>query len=118
MKILVVDDEELVCWFLDRALRKKGHEVITASNVSDASEKLKSDEDIDILFVDLRMPGKNGAELINNLDRKSRKPKIVVCSAFITPSLEETFKSRGIIILRKPFKLDELDYTIKQCLES
>lgn len=115
MKILVVDDEQLVRWFLDRALRKGGHEVITASNISDAAAKLDS-EKIDILFIDLRMPEGNGAELIKKLSDKAQKPKIVVCSAFITAELEGEFKAQGISVLKKPFKIDELNNTVKKCL--
>ena len=55
MKVLVVDDEQLVRWFLDRALRKSGYEVITVSNIAEAAETLRTDS-IELLFLDLRMP--------------------------------------------------------------
>ena len=74
MKILVVDDEQLVRWFLDRVLRRDGHEVVTAENVEDASAKLSS-EAIDVLVIDLRMPGANGKELIGKVDIRGEKPK-------------------------------------------
>jgi len=115
MKILVVDDEQLVRWFLERALTKNGHQVSTASNIADASEKLNT-EKIDVVFVDLRMPEGNGTELIEKLDTVTLKPKVVVCSAFITPELEEEFRSKGIYTLKKPFKLDELHSVVQQCL--
>lgn len=115
MKILVVDDEQLVRWFLDRALRKSGHEVITASNISEAFEKLNT-EKIDMLFVDLRMSEGNGTELIEKMGKLTLKPKVVVCSAFITSELEEGFRNKGICILKKPFKLDELNSAVQQCL--
>lgn len=116
MKILVVDDEQLVRWFMERALCKSGHEVITASNVSDATEKLNS-EDIDLLFVDLRMPHGNGLEMVKKVVSLQKKIKIVVCSAFITAELEEEFKDKGIYVLKKPFKLDELNSVVRHCLE-
>ncbi len=115
MKILVVDDEQLVRWFLDRALRKSGHEVITASNISEAFERLDT-EKIDMLFVDLRMPEGNGTELIKKMGKLTLKPKVIVCSAFITHELEEEFKNKGICTLKKPFKIDELNSAIEQCL--
>ncbi|MDA8240109.1 MAG: response regulator [Nitrospiraceae bacterium] len=115
MKILVVDDEQLVRWFMDRALRKGGHEVITASNITEASERLQSEE-IDLLFIDLRMPEGNGTELIKKVVNLPNRPKVIVCSAFITSELEEEFREKGICILKKPFKLDELNYALKNCL--
>jgi len=116
VKILVVDDEQLVRWFLDRALRKAGHDVVTAASIAEAAEKLKTDE-IDLLFLDLRMPGGNSVELIRQLDQSATQLKIIVCSAFITPELEDEFKTKGICMLKKPFKLEELNNTLKACLE-
>ncbi len=116
MKILVVDDEKLVRWFLHRALRMKGHEVITAESVEDASVKLSS-ETIDVLLIDLRMPGRNGTQLIGKADIRGEKPKVIVCSAFVTEELEEELRQKGACILRKPLMLDELNDAFQACLE-
>lgn len=115
MKILVVDDEQLVRWFLDRALRKSGHEVIAVPNIFEAFEKFEA-EKFDMLFVDIRMPEGNGVELIEKMAELVQKPKVIVCSAFITLELEEELKNKGVCILKKPFKLDELNSAIEQCL--
>jgi DNA-binding NtrC family response regulator len=115
MRMLVVDDEQLVRWFLGRALRKNGHEVIIASNVSEAIEKLGT-EKFDMMFIDLRMPEGNGTELIAKVWTLAVKPKVVVCSAFISSDLEEEFKNKGIFTLKKPFKLDELNIVVQKCL--
>ncbi len=114
-RVLVVDDEHLVRWFLDRALKKNGFEVETAGTIREAFDRLKS-ESFDLLFVDLRMPEGGGAELIEKMGQLPKQPKVVVCSAFITPELEDEFRSRGILILKKPFKLDELHSVVKKCL--
>jgi two-component system NtrC family response regulator len=71
MKILVVDDEQLVRWFLDRALRKSGHEVTTVASVSEAFKKLEA-EKFDMLFLDLRMPEGSGTELLEKLEKLRR----------------------------------------------
>jgi DNA-binding response OmpR family regulator len=114
MKILVVDDEHLVRWFLERALLKGGFEVVTASDLGEASEKLDAGA-FDLVIVDLRMPGGSGIELIEKAEGLGRKPKIVVCSAFVTEELEEKFRCRGICILKKPFKLEELNDALADC---
>lgn len=117
MKILVVDDEQLVRWFLDRALKKGGHEVITASGIVEALEKLRADR-FDLLFVDLRMPEGGGTELIRQLDTLGYRLQVIVCSAYITPELETEFARSGICTLRKPFKLDELNHALESCIAS
>ena len=116
MKILIVDDEEPVRWLLDRALKRGGHEVMESSNISDAYEKLGK-EDIDLLFLDLRMPGGDGTELIRKVHDASERPKIVVCSAFIDAEVEEEMRSKGICILKKPFTLEEMNSVLDGCLE-
>jgi DNA-binding NtrC family response regulator len=115
LRILVVDDEQLVRWFLERALTKSGYQVSTASNIAEAFKKLGT-EKIDIVFVDLRMPEGNGTELIRKMDSATLKPRVVVCSAFITPEMEEEFRAQGIYTLKKPFKLDDLNSVVQQCI--
>jgi DNA-binding NtrC family response regulator len=114
MKILVVDDEQLVRWFLERTLSKGGGEVVTASDLEEASETLDAGA-FDLVIVDLRMPGGSGIELIEKAQGLARKPKIVVCSAFVTQELEEKLRRRGICILKKPFKLQELNDALLDC---
>ena len=116
MKILVVDDEQLVRWFLERALKKWGHKVVTASNIHDAMKHI-DDGGFDLMFTDLRMPEGNGAELLDTMSEiASNKPKVVVCSAFITADMAKDFNKKGILTLKKPFKLAELQEAVKQCL--
>ncbi len=115
MRILVVDDEQLVRWFLERALKKWGHEVVTASNVNEALETINGGG-FDVLFTDLRMPERSGAELLEKLNEVAgRQPKVVVCSAFITADMARDFKSKGYLTLKKPFKLSELQDAMSHC---
>jgi DNA-binding NarL/FixJ family response regulator len=116
MKILVVDDEQLVQWFLDRTLRKNGHEVMTAGNALDAEAKLGS-EHVDVLLTDLRMPGENGTALIGKVDKRGKKSKVIVCSAFVTAELEDELRQKNICVLRKPIGLDELNEAVRICIE-
>ena len=115
MRVLVVDDEQLVRWFFERALSKWGHVVVSVSNPADALEQLKT-QDFDVLFTDLRMPEGNGAQLVKEVcDNSQKKLKIVVCSAFITNEMARDFKQRDVLTLKKPFKLAELESTLLQC---
>ncbi|HEB75341.1 MAG TPA: response regulator [Nitrospirae bacterium] len=115
MKAFVVDDERLVRWFLERALRRWGYEVTSVTNINDALTAAgREDFDYDIVFTDLKMPEGNGAILVNQLCNMSRRPHIVVCSAYITPEMESDFRSRGVLTLKKPFKLNELEETLRK----
>ncbi len=113
MNILVVDDEQLVRWFLERALKRKGHFVNVVSSVSEALDKIDK-ETYDLVITDLRMPEANGTTLIEKLCEMPARPKIIVCSAYITPELDQQYNKLGIITLKKPFKLNELDSAIEK----
>ena len=115
MKILVVDDEQLVRWFMERALKKWGHNVTSVSNTRDAMSHIQGGT-YDILFTDLRMPEGNGAHLVKKVrEMPETNPKIVVCSAFITTEMVRDFNKKGILTLKKPFKLAELESTMNIC---
>ena len=112
MKVLIVDDEQLVRWFLERALKKWKFEVVSASNGEDAVKYLES-EPFDLVFTDLKMPVANGSVVIQKLSEMPDAPKLVVCSAYITQEMDEEFRGKGFLTLKKPFKLDELENTLK-----
>ncbi|MEJ2183267.1 MAG: response regulator [Nitrospirota bacterium] len=115
MKVLVVDDEQLVRWFLERALKKWGHDVTSVSTADDA-RSLLGKEDFDVLFTDLRMPEGNGAHLVHEVSENPELDiKVVVCSAFVTVEMAQGFRKRGILTLKKPFKLAELERTLELC---
>lgn len=115
MNILIVDDEQLVRWFLERALIRWGHKVISVSSAREAMSALEQDE-FDLVFTDLRMPEENGAILVNKLSEipNKRKPEVVVCSAYVTSEMSDNFRKQGIRVLRKPFKLEELELVISE----
>lgn len=112
MKVLVVDDEQLVRWFLERALKRWGYEVTTVSNVKEAVKSL-TNYNFDILFTDLKMPEENGAILLQKVGDLTESIKVVICSAFITPEMDKDFRQKGFYSLKKPFKLEELENTLK-----
>lgn len=115
MKVLVVDDEQLVRWFLERALKKWGHDVVSVSNTTDALKQIESSK-FDILFTDLRMPEGNGAHLVKSVSEMPHNTtRLVVCSAFITAEMTKDFEAKGIHTLKKPFKLAELEKVLDNC---
>lgn len=74
-KILVVDDEEAVRYLLDIALSDKGYSVFYAEGAEEALGIL-SDENIDVMFLDLNLPDMSGVELCRRI-RKDRPNAII-----------------------------------------
>ncbi len=73
-KIMVVDDELSIRKLLDRFFSKKGYDIITAESGEEALEILKG-ENIQVMFLDLKLPGMNGIDLC----RQIRKDNSIAC---------------------------------------
>ena len=86
--LLLVDDEENLRLSLTLIAKKAGYRVSIASNASDALEKIVQAEfgpdQIDVLVIDIQMPGMNGIELCEWLDRLERRLPVVIMSGYRT----------------------------------
>ncbi len=65
-EILVVDDDETMCAAFRRFLEADGHRPIIASNAEDAM-KAVNDEHPDLVFLDVRMPGVDGLDVLRRI---------------------------------------------------
>ncbi len=105
--ILVVDDEKMIRSLFKDTLEELGHRVITAETGSEGLELVKQ-RDCDLVFIDLKIPGMNGAELFRQI--KTIKPTLPV--TIITGYPDSEMMSRALAhgpfgVMKKPF--DELD---------
>lgn len=117
-KILVVDDEPLVRKFLTETLTRGGHEVTTVGGAQNALGRL-ANEDYDIVFIDIKLPGMSGIQLFDKV--KESKKALIDKIVFITGDVigEETmnFLSRcKVPYLIKPIHTDELQKQVSRVL--
>lgn len=81
-KILLVDDDERILKSFSKRLKKDGFHVETAQSGNEAMEKLK-DISPDLIISDMRMPGMDGAELMNSIPaREGFSPGKIIFTAF------------------------------------
>ena len=80
-QILIVDDEEAVCWALRKALQAEGHQVAVAASAEDAFEIAKN-EIIDAVFLDFRLPGLDGLSALSQLRDLTNDAPIILATAF------------------------------------
>ena len=104
MKILITDDEALLRQDLADALERvsPGHEIAFADSYDMAVAKLK-ENDYDIAFCDIQMPGKNGLALAESIKRLSPRTDIIIVTAYSQYALE-AFKLFVKGYLLKPVK--------------
>lgn len=107
-KVLIVDDEILVRWFLERAFIREGYETDTASNGEEALQKIETGK-YSVLITDIKMPVMGGLELLKRLKEKGRLPFTIVTSAYLSDEAIEKAHEAGVKeCIRKPFKIEEI----------
>ncbi|MBO0722943.1 MAG: sigma-54-dependent Fis family transcriptional regulator [Blastocatellia bacterium] len=117
-KILVVDDERMIRWTLNEALRGWGYEPIEAGTVAGALASFESDRPAAVLL-DINLPDGSGLEALKEI--KNRHPHAVVIMITGNVLLEDTLAAlRGgaYDFIGKPLNLNELQVTIRNALET
>lgn len=108
MKVLIVDDEPLALRRLERFLREAGlQEILTAENAYEAKRVLENNPDIDAVFLDVRMPGKDGLKLAQEVVGQRDDVFIVFQTAYDEYTLP-AFEVGAIGYLIKPFFYDDV----------
>jgi two-component system LytT family response regulator len=114
MKALIIDDERLARVELKRLLspHKDINIVGEAVNVDDAVSKI-TELNPDLIFLDIQMPGKNGFELLEELDSV---PIVIFTTAYDEYALK-AFEYNALDYLLKPIEPKRLEDTIKKVIE-
>jgi excisionase family DNA binding protein len=102
--ILVIDDDEAICSLFRDTLEESGHTVTTINESSTGLELVKN-QDYDLVFLDLKMPGMDGAELFWKI--KKIKPRLPV--TIITGYPDSDLLMRALVhgplgVMSKPFR--------------
>lgn len=113
-KILVVEDEKALSLLYKEELTKEGYRVTAVLNADAALEALDK-EGFDLLITDIRMPGKNGIELVSRV--MSRQPSMPVIINTAYQSYKDDFKTWAAdAYIVKSSSLDELKAKIKELI--
>ena len=112
MKILIVDDEADICYFLTHHLKKRNFAAISASTLSDMEKKLQT-ENPSILLLDNHLPDGLGINSIASIKYKYPELKIVMITAHDSPQDRSKAYSNGAnYFLSKPFTISEVNRVI------
>ena len=106
--VLVVDDEPIVCHSLRRILTKQSCAVEEAFDVDAAMQKMKLNK-FDLIFLDLKMPKRNGMEVLESIKKQYPNIPVVMITGYasIETAVEATQKG-AFNFIPKPFTPDEL----------
>lgn len=114
-KILIVEDEESLCLLYEEELTREGYEVTTVTNADSALELINR-EDFDLIVTDIRMPGKNGIELIAQIMGLRKDIPIIINTAYQSYKDDfMTWAAEAYVV--KSASLDELKLKIKELIK-
>ena len=108
--VLVVDDDHRNIFALKNALKHEGMEILTAENGFECLELLEKGNNIDVILMDIMMPGMDGYETMTRIREQSKFEDlpIIALTAKAMKGDREALKASASDYVSKPLKLDQL----------
>jgi two-component system nitrogen regulation response regulator GlnG len=114
--ILIVDDEEAVCWALERALVREGHSVSVAASAEQMFQLLGKKRP-DAIVLDVRLPGMDGLTALVRLQEVAPGVPVIIVTAFGNlPTAVRAVEGGAFDYLSKPFDLPQALEAIQRAL--
>jgi DNA-binding NtrC family response regulator len=114
LKVMVLDDEPIVCKRLQPALEKLGYEVETFTQSIDALHEIQG-KAYDIIITDLKMKGIDGMKFLQEAKKRHPQTEVIVITGFATlETAKESFQKGVFDFIAKPFKLSEIQKVVTQ----
>ncbi|PKN08376.1 MAG: response regulator [Deltaproteobacteria bacterium HGW-Deltaproteobacteria-8] len=113
-RILILDDEPIVCKRLKPSFQKAGYEVETFTDSASALSRVEETR-FDIVITDLKMEGVDGMRFLTRVKELSPDTGVVVITGFATlDTAKESFRKGAFDFVAKPFKLSDILDTVRR----
>jgi len=119
-RILIVEDEEKVAFFLKESLSdlESGYDVVSTPSAEEALLAI-DDCGFDLVIADFRLPGRNGLDLIGQLRSSHPSTRTMLITAYGSEELEAAaYRYNVVRYFAKPFRLDEFVKAVQETLTS
>ncbi len=114
--VLIVDDEEAICWGLQRLLHDEGYTVTTAASAEQALSAINAARP-DVVVLDVRLPGMDGLSAMQPLVAAIGSVPVIVITAFGNLDIAvRAFQNGAFDYLPKPFDLEQISTVVKRAL--
>lgn len=115
--ILAVDDEPHMLRLLERIITEKTDYSITTTHNSLEVEEILKDREFDVIISDLKMPGKDGLEILRYASENKRDELVLIITAFGSlDSATEALSHGAFDYITKPFRKEQLIATIDRAM--
>lgn len=116
-RIMVIDDEKIVCDMAKMSLEQEGYEVETFLNADPALKRL-AEQRFDIVVTDYKMKGIDGMEVLRTVRKLYPETRVIMITAFANlDAAIEALRSDVHDFFPKPVKIKELKASIQRALE-
>ena len=117
-KVWVVDDDRSIRWVLEKALEKADMHITCFEEADSALEQLKISQP-DVIISDIRMPGTNGLNLLDEVQRLYSDLPVIIMTAYADlGKAVAAFQGGAFEYLPKPFDIDEAVTTVRRAVRT
>jgi len=117
-KILVVDDNLEMCKLIEKVLTKENYVVLIACDGEEALEKIKNTKGVKLVIADIRMPKKDGANLLKEIQEDYPTTKVILMTAYGDVEQYLRMMDMGAYeYMPKPIKIEELIRVVKKAMK-
>jgi len=117
-KILIIDDDNLICISLKKLLVKLGYEVETCQEADQAFDKIEEFEP-DVILLDIYLTTHNGLELLKQFQKKYFHIPVIMITGYSDVKMAVTaIKSGAYDFLLKPIEIEQLQLVLKKASET
>ncbi len=108
MKVLVIEDDPTVGQFVKRGLEEQRYVVDLAAD-GESGERLAATQQYDLVILDMRLPGKNGIQVLESLRARGfERPVLVLTAQDAVDAKVKTLRAGADDYVTKPFAFEEL----------
>ena len=116
-RMLIIDDEEVVLGSCRKIFTAEGFEVTTTTSPQEGL-RLASDSSFDVILCDWKMPGFDGMDVVEELDRRSSDSAVVMISGYPTVGRATEAMKRGAMdYVAKPFTPEEIVEAVRRAVK-
>lgn len=116
-RILIIDDDELICQSLSLVARQKGHEATSTYTLQEGLKKTTC-EPFDVVFLDVNMPDGNGLDFLSKLPKLPTSPEIIIMTGYGDPhGAELAIKWGAWDYLEKGASVTEITLSLVRALQ-
>lgn len=109
LRILLVDDDELIRDAAPELLELLGHRVATAASGSEGLAQVELDPDLDVVILDVNMPDMSGVETLAHLRKRRPRLPVILATGFLGDAVKQVLDTDPhLLALSKPYTLEEV----------